>query len=123
MALANHFMLSKEQCPKTEAKMIKMNDIPYSNVIGSIMYAMISIGPDLSFAISLLSRFMSSPGSEHWTARKWVLRYINSSLNVGLKYCKNNIVLDLVGFVDSDFAEAEYIVIADVFKEAMGYKG
>ncbi|XP_031285901.1 secreted RxLR effector protein 161-like [Pistacia vera] len=104
MPLANHFMLSKDQCPKTEAEMIKMNDIPYSNVIGFIMYAMISTRPDLSFAISLLSRFTSNPDSEHWTALKWVLRYINNSLNVGLKYYKNNTMLDLVGFVDSDFA-------------------
>lgn len=37
----------------------------YSNVIGSMMYAMISIRPDLTYAMSLLSRFMSNPGIEH----------------------------------------------------------
>ncbi|XP_031275094.1 secreted RxLR effector protein 161-like [Pistacia vera] len=68
------------------------------------MYAMISTRPDLSFAISLLSRFMSNPGSEHWAALKWLLRYINSSLHVGLNYSKGNNSLDLVGFVDSNFA-------------------
>ncbi|XP_031258987.1 secreted RxLR effector protein 161-like [Pistacia vera] len=157
--LANHFMLSKSQCPKTEAEMIKMNDVPYASVIGSIMYAMISTRHDLSFAISMLSRFMSNPGSEHWTALKWVLRYLNSSLSVGLKYSKRTTMLDLVGFVDSNFAgdkdtrksttayyftlggnciswksqlqpivalsstEAEYIAIADVFKEAVWLQG
>ncbi|XP_031259537.1 secreted RxLR effector protein 161-like [Pistacia vera] len=68
------------------------------------MYAMISTRPDLSFVISLLSRYMSNPGMEHWIALKWVLKYVNGSLNVGLEYCKMTASLELVGFVDSDFA-------------------
>ncbi|XP_031258371.1 secreted RxLR effector protein 161-like [Pistacia vera] len=81
-----------------------MENIPYTNVIGSTMYVMISTRPDLAFAISLLSRYMSNPGIEHWVALEWLLRYINSSVHVGLDYCKRNIALDLVGYVDSDFA-------------------
>ncbi|XP_031248891.1 secreted RxLR effector protein 161-like [Pistacia vera] len=100
---SSHFVLSKSQCPKIEGEMIKMSYVLYPNVIGAIMYAMISTRHDLSFAISMLSRFMSNLGSEHWTALKWVLRYINSSLCVGLEYYKRNASLDLVGFVDSDF--------------------
>ncbi|XP_031251064.1 secreted RxLR effector protein 161-like [Pistacia vera] len=80
-----------------------MENIPYANVIGSVMYVMISTRPDISFAISL-SRFMSNPGFEHWLALKWLLRYINSSLHVGLEYGKRYDSLDLVGFVDFDFA-------------------
>ncbi|XP_031267467.1 secreted RxLR effector protein 161-like [Pistacia vera] len=136
-----------------------MECIPYANDVGSVMYAMISTRPDLSFAISMLSRFMSNPGAEHWTALKWVIKHINSTLWVGLEYGKRVTSLDLVGFVDSDFAgdkdtrksttsyyftlggnciswksqlqpivafsstEAEYIAIADVFKEAVWLKG
>ncbi|XP_031285748.1 exopolygalacturonase-like [Pistacia vera] len=81
-----------------------MEQVPYANVIGSIMYAMISTRPDLSFSMSLLSRFMSNPRSEHWSALKWVLRYINGTSHIGLEYCKRYNSLDLVGFVDSDFA-------------------
>ncbi|XP_031279307.1 secreted RxLR effector protein 161-like [Pistacia vera] len=80
-----------------------MEQGPYANVIRSIMYAMISTRPDLSFSMSLLSRFMSNPGSEHWSALKWVLRYINGTSHIGLEYCKRYNSLDLVGFVDSDF--------------------
>ncbi|XP_031259821.1 secreted RxLR effector protein 161-like [Pistacia vera] len=81
-----------------------MDNIPYSSAIGSVMYSMISTRPDLSFAISLLSRFMSNPGIEHWVALKWTLRYINTTMYVGLEYCKRTPALDLVGYVDSDFA-------------------
>ncbi|XP_031262813.1 secreted RxLR effector protein 161-like [Pistacia vera] len=80
-----------------------MEKVPYANVIGSVMYAMISTRPDLSFTMSLLSRFISNPGTKHWSALKWVLRYINGTSHVGLEYCKRYNSLDLVGFVDFDF--------------------
>ncbi|XP_031268700.1 secreted RxLR effector protein 161-like [Pistacia vera] len=80
-----------------------MESMPYANAIGSIMYSMISTRPDLSYSISLLSRFMSNPGWEHWNALKWLLRYIKNNVHMGLNFCKRNSSLDLVGYVDSDF--------------------
>ncbi|XP_031255353.1 secreted RxLR effector protein 161-like [Pistacia vera] len=82
-----------------------MENVSYANVIGSVMYAMISTKPDLSFAMSLLSCFMTNLESKHWFALKWVLRYINDTSHVGLEYCKRYNSLDLVSFVDSDFAD------------------
>ncbi|GAB2288844.1 hypothetical protein Dimus_038026 [Dionaea muscipula] len=81
-----------------------MEDIPYLNVVGSIMYAMISTRPDLSYAISRLSRYMSNPGPEHWSALKWVLRYLSGTISVGLTFGKWTNTLDLCAFVDSDHA-------------------
>ncbi|XP_031268243.1 secreted RxLR effector protein 161-like [Pistacia vera] len=81
-----------------------MESIPYANAIGSVIYAMVSTRPNLSYSISLLSKFMSNPGYEHWNALKWLLRYIRSTVHVGLNFCKRNSSLDLVGYVDSDFA-------------------
>ena len=81
-----------------------MDNISYSNAIGTVMYSMISTRPDLAYSISLLSRFMSNPGKPHWLALKHLLRYINGSLNTGLCYEKRKNTLDLVGFVDADFA-------------------
>ena len=97
-------MLSKLQCPKTEFEFVKMEHVPYANVIGTVMYSMISTRPDLSYSISLLSRYMSNPGIDHWNALKYLLRYSNSSLHLGLCYEKRKASLDLVGFVDSNFA-------------------
>ncbi|KAL2251628.1 UNVERIFIED_CONTAM: Retrovirus-related Pol polyprotein from transposon TNT 1-94 [Sesamum indicum] len=39
--LAAHFQLCKSQCPKTESETQKMSKIPYSNVIGSVMFLMV----------------------------------------------------------------------------------
>ncbi|GAB2274148.1 hypothetical protein Dimus_039069 [Dionaea muscipula] len=104
MPLAGHFILSKQQSPKTDSEKIKMESVPYLNAIGSVMYSMVSTRPDLSFSISLLSRFMSNPGPDHWNALKWLLRYLNCTAASGLLFKKWTNELDLVGYVDADFA-------------------
>ncbi|KAL2517787.1 Wall-associated receptor kinase-like 8 [Abeliophyllum distichum] len=38
-----------------------MSNVPYANAIGSVMYSMITTRPNLAYAISFLSRFMSNP--------------------------------------------------------------
>lgn len=43
-----------------------MKTIPYANVEGSLMYAMICTKPDLAYAINVVSRVMANPGKEHW---------------------------------------------------------
>ena len=63
--LAGHFILSKSQCPKSESEWLQMENVPYTNAIGTVMYSMISTIPDLAYSISLLSRYMSNPGKEH----------------------------------------------------------
>ena len=80
-----------------------MENVSYTNAIGTIMYVMISTRPNLAYAISSLSRFMSNPGKPHWEALKYLLRYINGSVNVGLSYKKRYNTLDLVRNVHSDF--------------------
>ncbi|CAA7029216.1 unnamed protein product [Microthlaspi erraticum] len=95
-----HFKLSlvteDEECIDTEVT-------PYSSAVGSIMYAMIGSRPDLAYGIGLVSRFMSRPGSIHWEAVKWLLRYIKGSLDVELLYTKDK-NLDIQGYCDSDYA-------------------
>ncbi|CAM8990842.1 unnamed protein product [Rhodiola kirilowii] len=101
--LAPHFLLSKSQSPKTDSEIVRMEIVPYANVIGSLMYAMISTRLDLSYVISLLSRFMSNLGMDHWLALKHVVAYVKSTIDTGLCYSKRKDVLELVGYVDADF--------------------
>ena len=101
--LASHFILSKLQCPVNDSEILEMEDIPYSNTVGTVMFSMINIRPDLVYSISLLSRYISTSGKEQWNALKHLLRYINSSLHAGLCYKNWTNTLDLVGYVDSDF--------------------
>ena len=60
-----------------------MSKVPYSSAVGSLMYFMICTRADLSYASSLIIRFMSNPGREQWNVVKWLLRYVKWSISVG----------------------------------------
>ncbi|KAK4841553.1 hypothetical protein QYF36_006375 [Acer negundo] len=98
------FMLSAALSPRSIEESRFMENIPYSSAVGSVMYVMISTGPDLAQAISVLSRYIANPVKGHWNAMKWLLRYISSTTSIGLIYDCANSVVDLVGYVDSDYA-------------------
>ncbi|CAH9052299.1 unnamed protein product [Cuscuta europaea] len=102
--LASHFVLSKNQSPKTDSEIELMKSVPYSNAIGSVMYLMVSSRPDIAYAVSCLSRFMSNPGMPHWNALKWLLRYLKFSANHGLIFTKCTEGVKLSGYVDYNYA-------------------
>ena len=104
LPLTSQFHLSSQQSPKDEEERKYMGTVPYSNVVGSIMYSMVCTRADLAHAISSLSRFMSNPRKEHWQAQKWLLRYIAGTVDYGLVYIKHGDHVKVKGFVDSDYA-------------------
>eukprot|EP00253_Pinus_taeda_P014701 PITA_14701 len=66
--------LSAEQCPKTQEAEEDMSRVPYASAVSSLMYAMVCTRPDIAHVVRVLSRFMSKPRREHWTAVKRVFR-------------------------------------------------
>ena len=103
--MAQHFKLSVRQKPQNEREKQEINQIPYANIVGSIMYAMISTRPDLAQAISVTSRFMAEHGKEHWLALRWTLRYLKGAGDYGILFNGKHEEGDpLIGFSDSDFA-------------------
>ena len=89
------FKFSLNQCPSSDEDNENMMNVPYSNVVGSIMYTMICIRLDVAYEISHLSHFRSNLGREHWEGIKWLLRYLKGSIDTSLmfKYCKEGVVL------------------------------
>ena len=71
--LASRFNISSVLSPRIDEEKQYMSHVPYANVVGNLMYAMVSTRPDISHAIGVVSRFMENPGEEHWRAVKWVL--------------------------------------------------
>ncbi|KAL9286140.1 putative RNA-directed DNA polymerase [Arabidopsis thaliana] len=100
---AAHFKLRSlsEEEKKTEA--VHMERIPYASAVGSLMYAMVGSRPDLVFAVGFISRFISSPGREHWSAVKWVLRYLKGAYTQNLIFKKDS-KFCMEGFSYSDYA-------------------
>lgn len=68
--IASHFKLSTEDCPQTSQELQEMEKVPYASVVGSLMYVMVCSRPDLAYAVNLVSRFMGSPGKQHWMTVK-----------------------------------------------------
>lgn len=62
VTLANpQFKLSLTQSPSTKVERSDMNNIPYDSIMGSLMYDMVCTRPDISYAVSLVSRYMVNP--------------------------------------------------------------
>jgi hypothetical protein len=74
----------------------------YSSDVGSLMYAMVCSHPNLSHAMSIVSRYMANPSREHWKVVQWILRYLCGSSNACL--CFGESIDGLFGYVYSDYA-------------------
>jgi hypothetical protein len=82
LPISHGIHLSKTQCPSMIDELDHMSKVPYALAIGSIMYVMISTRPDVSYALSAMSRYQSNSGESHWTMVKTFL-----STSEGLKMC------------------------------------
>jgi len=56
--------------PKTIEEREYMTRVPYASAVGSLMYVMVCTRPDLSQAVSMISRYMHDPEQGHWEAVK-----------------------------------------------------
>jgi hypothetical protein len=99
--LAPHFKLSAKQCAKTDVDLEYMSKVPYSSSVGSLMYALVCSRHYLSHAMSVVARYMSNLGKEHWKVVQWIFRYLCGSLSACLYFGKYG--NGLIGYVDSDY--------------------
>ncbi|KAF5320751.1 hypothetical protein D9619_000007 [Psilocybe cf. subviscida] len=98
-------VLSSSMSPTTDLEKEAMAGIPYREALGCIMYAQYVARPDLSFAVTLLSRFASNPGQQHWAAVLHVLAYIKATLHFALRYGgEGHTSIAPIGYTDADFA-------------------
>ena len=86
--LANHFRLSTAQCPKTDDEVQVMSKVPYTSAVGCLMYAMVCTRPDLAQAISVVSKFLSNPGRQHWDAVKWIFINLKGTSHYGIMFSR-----------------------------------
>ncbi|XP_042497505.1 secreted RxLR effector protein 161-like [Macadamia integrifolia] len=78
----------------------KLN-VPYAQAVGSFLYAMLCIRPDLAFPVGLVNRYQSNPGSAPWEAVKRIMIYIKGTKH--LKLCFQAEKLEVIGYSDDDF--------------------
>ena len=94
---------SKEQTLSTPNQVAKMNRIPYSKAIGSILWPAVMSRPDIAYMIGILSQFIQNPGHLHWEGVKQIIVYLylmkNYCLTVG-----GTITKLIEGYSDADWA-------------------
>ena len=78
-----------------------MDPTQYRQLIGSLLY-LVHTRPNICYAVSALSQFMSSRKHIHWIAVKHILRYLKGTQDYGLRYTSGGGVL-LHGFSNSDW--------------------
>jgi hypothetical protein len=115
LPMSHGSVLSKKQCPQNTDERMQMTTVPYASAIGSIMYAMICTRPDVSFALSVSSRYQSDPGVGHWTAVKNILKYLNRTKEMFLVFGGDEELI-VRGYTDASF-----MTDPDDFKSQSGY--
>ena len=127
--LGQHFRLSITQAAETHEEKKFMEMIPYGSMMGSVMYTMVCSRPNIAYAVSMISRYMSYPRKPHQQAIKWLFQYLDGIKSLGLVYRGNSqLGTQLEGFVNVDYARnidtkkslTGYVFI--VFGGAMSWK-
>jgi hypothetical protein len=93
---------------------ISRDQLRYSQIIGSLMYLASTTRPDISFAVSKLSRFVSNPGDTHWSALERVLRYLKGTMSYGIHFTGYPRILE-------GYCDANWISDADELYVTSGY--
>ncbi|KAG5888949.1 hypothetical protein JTB14_012208 [Gonioctena quinquepunctata] len=89
---------------KPRARDSKHIDVPYKQLIGSLMYLAVLTRPDIAFSISYLSQFNSCCNETLWKYAKRLLRYLKGTKDVCLCFSNND--NELQGYVNADWANS-----------------
>ena len=81
--------------------------VPYRQLVGSLLYISMTTRPDIAYAVSILSRFMSCPTDFHWKTAKRVVCYLKGTRDYGLVFGNslNKCTLDMESYVDASHAD------------------
>ena len=103
LPMSHGIKLSKSQCLTTKDERERMDKIPYASAVGSIMYAMLCTRPDVSYALSMTSRFQSDPCEFHWIVVKNIFKYLRRTKGIFFIYGGQEGELVISGYTDDSF--------------------
>ena len=101
--------LTKDDCPSTDDEREAMKAYPFRSAVSSLMFAMVAMRADLSFAVTSVARFSANPGMAHWNALIRIYQYLKSTAGMQLTYSR---IVDtpaplLYGYSDADWATTD----------------
>ena len=77
----------------------------YQEKVGSVLYTAITLRPDVAFAASQLSHFLTNPSMEHMAAVDWTIRYLFRTRFLGIIYSRDLSNTDLMIASDASFTD------------------
>ncbi|KAL6327560.1 hypothetical protein AAG906_021850 [Vitis piasezkii] len=92
-----------------------VDETHFRSLVGNLLY-LIATRPDIMFAASLLSRFMHYPSHLHLGAAKRVLRYLQGTVELGIKFFRN-IEVKLIGHCDTSLATSQAIWLRRILED------
>ena len=92
----------KQICEHGDHLEFKDNNL-YRQVIGTLLFLANSTRPDISYAISYLSRYVQKPLNHHWISLKRIMRYLVGTKQFGLFYSYNTEKC-LYAYIDAAYA-------------------
>ena len=78
-----------------------VNNTLYRQLIGCFLY-LTHTRPDISYAVSVSSRYIDQPHEIYWKSSKRILNFVQGTRTHGIFY-KAKYDLDLIGFTDGDW--------------------
>jgi hypothetical protein len=78
--------MTRDELLPHEALSSKSSINRYQRKIGSLLYAAVTTRPDIAFAVSRLSRFLTNPSPEHHAAADRILLYLKKHKHLGLQF-------------------------------------
>ena len=82
--LETNNILKHSDRPTNPDEVAIMAEKPYRQVVGSLMYLMVSTRPDLATVIRETSQHLTNPGMPHWHALTRALRYLKGTTTHGI---------------------------------------
>jgi hypothetical protein len=124
--ITKKFELLDGKCPSTplpglelrkyEGQASKRQIKEYQEKVGSVLYTAIMLRPDVAFAASILSQFLTNPGPEHLTAVNWTIKYLFGTRFLAIQYDAEHREVQLQIASDTSFADDE-----DTRRSSQGY--
>ena len=102
-----------EECNPTRTPMEKRlqllregtsNGEPYRELLGSLMYLMLCVRPDICYPVAYLGRFQQNPTTAQWNALKRVVRYVSGTKKISLEFRRTEATDNVIGYADADWA-------------------
>ena len=99
--------LSKDMAPKTKREQDEASKRPYAEAIGALQWLVGTTRPDIAYAVSAVSRYVTNHGREHWEAVERIIKYLKNTRDHTLRIRRNphrNGYLAMEAYADADWA-------------------